>query len=99
MKIVNKKRFLKSILIIIGISLIILLILVNTSLSYVEGTTKTIYVSAGDTLWSIARCEQENNEYYKELEIREIIYQIRKLNNLESNSNLQIGQKLILKVI
>ncbi len=95
MKIVNRKKFVRSILIILGIVLIILLNSFNTTLSHGEEEQKTIYVSNGDTLWSIAEYEQENNDYYKNLEIREIIYQIKKINNLESNA-LQIGQKLLI---
>ena len=59
--------------------------------------TKTVNVTKGDTLWSIAREEQENNAYYENKDIRDIIYEIKKLNKLDNNSNLKIGQKLIIK--
>lgn len=99
MRIVNKKKFIKMVTLIIGI-IVILFIFFNTiSFSKGEIKTKTIYVSNGDTLWTIAKQEQEKNVYYEDKDIREIIYQIKKLNNLKNNSNLSEGQKLLLKYI
>ena len=54
---------------------------------------KTIYVTQGDTLWKIAEAEQENNSYYEDKDIRDIIYDIKNTNNLEI-SNLSVGQEL-----
>ena len=99
MKIVNIKKFLRSVLIIIGLTLIICLISSNITLSHIEPTQKVISISSGDTLWSIAEYEQENNEYYKDFDIRDIIYNIKKLNNLDTNINLQVGQKIVLNKI
>lgn len=54
MKIKNFKKFVRSILIILGIIFILSLIIVKSTLSYTNYKYKTIYVKSGDTLWSIA---------------------------------------------
>ena len=97
MKIVNMKKFLRMTLIIFVIIVGISLYFSNVSFSKGDITTKTVNVTKGDTLWSIAREEQENNAYYENKDIRDIIYEIKKLNKLDNNSNLKIGQKLIIK--
>lgn len=99
MRIVNKEKFIKRISLIIGIIIISFICFSNISFSKGEVKTKTIYVSSGDTLWTIAKQEQENNIYYGDKDIRDIIYQIKKLNNLQNNTNLMEGQKLIIKYI
>ena len=99
MRIVDKKKFIKMVTLIIGIIVILFIFFNNISFSKGEIKTKTIYVSNGDTLWTIAEQEQEKNVYYEDKDIREIIYQIKKLNNLKNDSNLSEGQKLLLKYI
>ena len=99
MRIVNKKKFIRMISLIIGIISISFICFSNISFSKGEIKTKTIYVSSGDTLWTIAEEEQENNVYYEDTDIRDIIYQIKQLNDLQNNSNLSEGQKLIIKYI
>lgn len=99
MRIVNKKKFVKRISIIIGVISILFICFSNISFSKGEVKTKTIYVSSGDTLWTIAKQEQENNIYYEDSDIRDIIYQIKKINNLKNESNLMEGQKLLIKYI
>ena len=98
MKIVSIKKFIRSItiaqLIIVGLSLIIS----KSSYSRGEKQYKTIYVSKGDTLWSIAKSNQDSNEYYKGKDIRYIMNDITQINNIES-SNLKIDQKLKVPVI
>lgn len=98
MKIVNIKKFIRSItiavIIIIGLSLLIS----NTTYSHGEKQYKTIYVSNGDTLWSIAKSNQESNDYYKGKDIRYIVNDIAKINNIE-NSNIKINQELLIPVI
>ena len=66
---------------------------VSKSYSKVEVEYKSEYASYGDTLWSIAERESKNNKYYQDKEVREIIYDLKKINNL-SNSNLSEGQEI-----
>lgn len=95
MRIVDKKKFLRMIIIVLGI--IIVLSFYFTTFSYSKGEikTKTIYISSGETLWAIAKEEQSTNTYYEDKDVRDIISEIKKINNLESNSNIQVGQKLL----
>ena len=64
----------------------------NDDISY-----KTEYVVAGDTLWSIAEQEVNNNEYYKNDDVRTVVYDIKYINNLKS-SELKQGMKLKIPV-
>nr|DAO67277.1 MAG TPA: hypothetical protein [Caudoviricetes sp.] len=56
MKIVNKKRFITS----ITILMIILIALLNKCVAYKSIKTENYMVSVGDTLWSIS-CEYKKN--------------------------------------
>lgn len=80
MKIVNKRKFIKSTLTLI-ITLVSIIILVNTIINKTEYAEKykTIYISEDETLWSIAEEYKKPNQ-----DIREYIYEIKKLNNMES---------------
>ena len=98
MKIVNIKKFIRSIGIIGSLIIFIILLLINKSLSHTETTYKTISVISGDSLWSIAKYEKENNIYFIDKEVRDIIDEIKFLNNLCS-SNLKIGDKLNIPTI
>ena len=69
------------------------LICAKGTLSHKEVEYTTIYVESGDTLWNIASDLQQDNNYYKNKDIRYIIDNIKKINNLES-SNLYIDQEL-----
>ena len=80
-------------LIIVGIILSINLLLPDKSYSYKEIEYKTVTVLNGDTLWSIAKEEQEDNPYYTGKDVRDIIYDIVKINNLKT-SYLKVNQKL-----
>ena len=97
MKIKNVKKFVRSILIILGIILSISLLISKASLSYKETEYKTISVSSGDTLWEIASYNQSSNDYYENKDIRYIINDIMKINNLE-NSSLTVDQELLIPV-
>lgn len=98
LKITNKKKFIRSVLIILGMIIFIILFIGNISFSHGENNYKTIYVAKGDTLWSIAKEEQQNNSYYENKSIREVVSNIKTINNL-SNSNLSINQKLVIPSI
>lgn len=98
MRIVNKKKFIRSMSITIGLIIFIILMLANISFSHTEINYKEISISFGDTLWSIAKYEKNNNEYFEDRDIRDIVDEIKYLNNL-SNSNLSIGDKLSIPTI
>lgn len=97
MRIVNKKKFIRMVILVIGVIMLLFMCFSNISFSKGEVKTKTIYVSSGDTLWTIAKEEQENNSYYENKDIRDIIYQIKKLNNIQNDSKLIEGQKIIIE--
>ena len=94
LKIVNKKKFTRSIIILLGVIISAFLGISNTY-SKTEIAYKEDYIIEGDTIWSIAENEVKSNEYYKNKDIREVIYDIKKLNNIK-NENLEIGQKIII---
>lgn len=89
MKIVNKRKFLKNIVTLIFI-IIITFMCLNSIFDKEEVITKEIQytVSKGERLWDIA-------EQYKRpgQDIREYIYEIRKLNNME-NATIYEGQEI-----
>lgn len=92
MKIVNRKKFIRSNLILV-ILLGTILFFANNTYSNVETKYKEEYVYSGDTLWSIAQNELENNKYFEGKDIRYVIEELKKVNNL-SNSNLTEGDKI-----
>ena len=97
MKIVNKKKFVRSLIVIVVLILIGLLGIQKTYCKAKIGY-KEDYIVEGDTLWSIAQNEINTNEYYKNKDIREVMYEIKKINNLE-NGKLIIGKKIIIPQI
>lgn len=63
---------------------------VNDKIDY-----KEIIITKGETLWSIAKIEQNNNEYYENKPIQEIIYHIKQINNLNSDI-VKENQKILI---
>ena len=99
MKIKNLKRFITFITVMLFIAISISLFISNSSFSHSDNIKKkTIYTSYGDTLWTIAETEQKNNEYYKNKNIREIIEDIKSINNMKT-SNLASSQELLIPYI
>ena len=93
MKLKNRRKFIRTILLVVGVILFINLLIPDKSYSHKELEYKKVAILTGDTLWSIAKDEQENNEYYQGKDIRDIIQDIKKVNNL-SNSKLRTNQTL-----
>ena len=89
----NKKKLMKTVVTIIGITVGLVLLMTNKTLSHQELKYKTVSVVSGDTLWEIASLEQKTNSYYKNNDIRDIIQDIKTINNLESSS-LKTNQAL-----
>lgn len=98
MRIVNLKKFLKSLFVILLVIFVLSLICAKASLSHREVEYTTLYVTSGDTLWNIANDLQINNSYYKGKDIREIVSSIKDMNNLKS-SNLYVNQELIIPIM
>jgi hypothetical protein len=78
---------------IVLIIFILIIIFAKASYSKQESTYITKYVYSGETLWSIAKYEVENNEYYKNKDIRYVINDIKYVNKLK-NSNLSAGMEI-----
>lgn len=93
MRVVNIKKFIRSVLIILGLILMFSLIVSSSSFSHKQVEYTKFYVSEGETLWNIASDLQSNNLYYKDKDIRFIIEDLMDINNLE-NSSLYINQEL-----
>jgi len=92
MRIKNKFKFIRAILILL---FIISILFCKTTFSYKEIQYTTYYVEDGDTLWTIAEDLQLTNNYYKSKDIRDIIIDIENKNNLGNNS-LFINQALLI---
>ncbi len=93
MRIKDKKKFVKTIFILIGLAVILNFILISKVASFGDVKYKTISVISGDTLWEIASDEKENNPYYNGKDVRDIISNIKKVNNLK-DSYLKVDQEL-----
>lgn len=98
MKKINKVNFIRSTTVTIGLIIFIILILTNISFSHTEIIYKEIAISSGDTLWNIAKYEKNNNAYFEGKDVRDIVAEIKYINNLNS-SNLSIGDKLTVPTI
>ena len=92
LKIVDKKKFARAVIVVI-ISILFLLTGLNRTYSKGEIKYKEEYINTGDTLWSIAKKEADTNKYYENEDIRNIIEEIKDINQME-NGNLKIGQKI-----
>ncbi len=96
-KIVNLRRFVISNVVLFVVIFTCVIAVLNNTYSYTEPKYKTVYAEEGDTLWNIANIEKGQNEYFKNTDVRDIIKNIKKVNNLEA-SNLNVGQKLLIPI-
>ena len=94
MKIVNVKKFIRTISILVILILIIILF-PNKTYSKVDTKYKEESIILGDTLWSISQEESKNNKYFENKDIREIVSEIKRINKLD-NLDLKEGQKLVI---
>ena len=92
MKIVNKTKFVRRISIFV-ILLGTIVIFSKNAYSKGEVTYKEDYIYSGDTLWSIAENEIENNRYFENKDIRAVINELRNVNNF-SGAELYEGEKI-----
>ena len=96
MKIVNKAKFARTISILI---ILICMVIIFTKNTYSKGeiSYKEDYIYEGDTLWSIAKNEIENNKYFENKDIRNVVDELKSVNNF-SNSELYEGQKIMIPI-
>ena len=94
MKIVNVKKFIRTISI-LGILILIIILFSNKTYSKVDTKYKEESIILGDTLWSISQEESKNNKYFENKDIREIVSEIKRINKLD-NLDLKEGQKLVI---
>lgn len=94
MKIVNVKKFIRTISILVILILIIILFS-NKTYSKVDTKYKEESIILGDTLWSISQEESKKNKYFENKDIREIVSEIKRINKLD-NLDLKEGQKLVI---
>ena len=96
MKIVNKAKFARTISILI---ILICMVIIFTKNTYSKGeiSYKEDYIYEGDTLWSIAKNEIENNKYFENKDIRAVVDELKTVNNF-SNSELYKGQKIMIPI-
>ena len=92
MKIVNVKKFVRTISILLTI-LLSIIIFSDKTYSKVEVGYKEECIVVGDTLWNISKQEAQYNKYFENKDIREIVNEIKRTNNLE-NLDLYEGQKI-----
>ena len=92
-KIINKKKFISSLIIMVGVLLALFLGLNNTYSKTVI-SYKEEFIYAGDTLWSIAEREEKGNKYYENKDIRSIVSELKDINHIDGN--LKIGEKILI---
>lgn len=94
LKIVNKKKFIRMVA---SIVIILASIFIGLNKAYSSGKMeyKQEYVVSGDTLWSLAEKESQENDFYKNKDVRDIIQELKYINHLESN-DLKIGQEILI---
>ncbi|MBR2246949.1 MAG: hypothetical protein IJ880_08000 [Bacilli bacterium] len=64
----------------------------NASIEGINQEYKKILVSPGDTIWSISKIEQNNNEFFKDKSLDQVIYTIEQTNNIDGI--IYVGQEL-----
>lgn len=92
MKIVNKVKFVRTISILV-VLIVALVIFSKNAYSKGEIKYKEDFIYSGDTLWSIAKKEINNNRYFYNKDIRDVVIELKYINNFE-DSNLVEGQKI-----
>lgn len=89
----SKKKLIRAIVLIIGLTIGLVLIMTGNTFSHQDLSYKKVTVTMGDTLWEIAKEEKDSNDYYKDNDIRDIVTNIKIVNNLKS-SDLHADQVL-----
>ncbi len=92
-KIINKNKFIRTIIILVVMIGISISVFNNRTYSNTEETYKTEYVVKGETLWEIAEKEIQKNPYFENEDIQNVILEIKKQNHM-TTSELKEGMAL-----
>lgn len=93
MKIINRKKFVRSIVILLIILIFILIIFINKAYSNSDIKYIEEYVVKGETLWSIAEKQVKENKYFYNKDIRNVVYDLKQINNMKT-SEIHEGMKI-----
>ncbi len=93
LKITNRVKFIRAIVILAIILISILIIFINKSYSNSETKYTEEYVIKGETLWSIAEKQIEENKYFYNKDIRNVVYELKQINNMKT-SEINEGMKI-----
>ena len=96
-KIINKYKFIKSITILLCIIGITICVANHKTYSNSETKYKTEYVIKGETLWEIAEKEIQENAYFQNEDIQNVIIELKKINHM-TTSNLSEGMEIKIPV-
>lgn len=88
-------KFVRASIVLFFMILLICLLFSKAVYSACEVSYKERVVFSGDTLWEIAKSELAENDYFKNKNIRDVISEIKEINQLE-DSYIKEGQ--ILKI-
>ena len=81
-RIINKHKFIRTI-VILGILIgAVISVFNNRAYSNTEEKYKTEYVVKGETLWGIAEKEIQENPYFENEDIQNVILEIKKQNHI-----------------
>ena len=92
-RIINKYKFISSITILLFILGMIVCITNHKTYSSSEIKYKTEYVITGETLWEIAEKEIQENAYFQNKNIQNVILELKEINHM-TTSNLFEGMKI-----
>ena len=92
-KIINKNKFIRTIIILAILIGAIISVFNNRAYSNTEEKYKTEYVVKGETLWGIAEKEIQENPYFENEDIQNVILEIKRENNM-TTSELKEGMEL-----
>ena len=96
-EIINKYKFIRTMTILTCIIIAIICIVNHKTYSNSETRYKTEYVVKGETLWKIAEKEIQENVYFQNEDIQNVILELKKVNHM-TTSNLSEGMEIKIPV-
>lgn len=95
LKVVDTQKFVRSLIIVMLLILFLLFIGFSNTYSNGEVRYKDEYIAYGDTIWEIAEKEAKENKYFENTDVRNIVKEIKSVNNV-GNQTLEVGKKILI---